>query len=46
MREYQRIRAAVTRGGASQGVFLLAGDLPAHRLCAVDAVTWSASRAK
>jgi 2-methylaconitate cis-trans-isomerase PrpF len=46
MREYQRIRAAMTRGGASQGVFLLAGDLPARRLCAVDAATWSASRAK
>lgn len=28
MREYQRIRAAVIRGGTSKGVFLLAGDLP------------------
>jgi 2-methylaconitate cis-trans-isomerase PrpF len=29
MREYQRIRAAVIRGGTSKGVFLLASDLPA-----------------
>jgi 2-methylaconitate cis-trans-isomerase PrpF len=29
MREYQRIRAAVIRGGTSKGVFVLAGDLPA-----------------
>ena len=28
MREYQRIRAAVIRGGTSKGVFLLASDLP------------------
>ncbi len=29
MREYQRIRAAVIRGGTSRGVFFLASDLPA-----------------
>jgi methylitaconate Delta-isomerase len=29
MREYQRIRAALIRGGTSKGVFLLASDLPA-----------------
>ena len=29
MREYQRIRAAVIRGGTSKGLFLLASDLPA-----------------
>lgn len=28
MREYQRIRAALIRGGTSKGVFLLASDLP------------------
>jgi 2-methylaconitate cis-trans-isomerase PrpF len=28
MREYERIRAAVIRGGTSKGVFLLANDLP------------------
>ena len=28
MREYQRIRAAVIRGGTSKGLFLLASDLP------------------
>ena len=28
MREYERIRAAIIRGGTSKGVYLLAGDLP------------------
>jgi 2-methylaconitate cis-trans-isomerase PrpF len=29
MREYERIRVAIIRGGTSKGVFLLAADLPA-----------------
>jgi len=29
MREYERIRAAIIRGGTSKGVYLLASDLPA-----------------
>ena len=28
MREYERIRAAIIRGGTSKGVYLFAGDLP------------------
>ena len=28
MREYERIRAAIIRGGTSKGVYLLASDLP------------------
>jgi 2-methylaconitate cis-trans-isomerase PrpF len=28
MREFERIRAAIIRGGTSKGVYLLAGDLP------------------
>jgi 2-methylaconitate cis-trans-isomerase PrpF len=28
MREYERIRAAIIRGGTSKGVYLLANELP------------------
>ena len=28
MREYERIRAAIIRGGTSKGVYLLASELP------------------